>query len=597
MTVDIESGPQANRLALVAGPMAATFIDGDLFDVRWQGVEVLQRLYVAVRDENWNTIPGSLSNLVTVVDGQVASIEFEMLHDHDAIAYVWHGSIRADASGVLTCEMRGRALRDFSYCKIGFNLHHGLDSHTGRSFRVRGLDGLHDGVFRAEIEPQLIHGGTLTAMTPHFDRLEIDLEDVGVVMQFEGDRFEMQDHRNWVDANWKTYGTPLEYGFPMGMSAGGELLQRIVVTMSGGHPAAEESALVELDWGSGEPGALPRIGHLLASIPSAEQVEVLRSVAPDHLRVDLHPGDDLVSALDEGQRVAQGLNCHLEVGAFLRPEHAGADANALAEVLAACVVPIDRILVLAEVSGFSAFRGACPPEVSDLLRARLSAWNVQVPRLVSGTSQFFVDINRDRPDYTRLDGIVCALNPQVHACDDRSLMQNVQAIAPVVEFARVLYPDADVVFSPVELIGASGPFPAGPGPQGGRPANEDPRQSTAYCAAWTVAALAQMVRSRVTSATYFDLTGPRGLLVDVAQPFGVMRMLQELRRAAGHPLVAVTSSDPEQVAAMAFGVESERTIVLANLTDRQITVRLPWGSSADVSAYDVMWSSERDGQE
>lgn len=30
-------------------------------------------------------------------------------------------------------------------------------------------------------------------------------------LRFAGDRFEMQDHRNWCDANWKTYGTPLEY--------------------------------------------------------------------------------------------------------------------------------------------------------------------------------------------------------------------------------------------------------------------------------------------------------------------------------------------------------------------------------------------------
>lgn len=46
------------------------------------------------------------------------------------------------------------------------------------------------------------------------------------------------------------------------------------------------------------------------------------------------------------------------------------------------------------------YRRACPPEVSDRVSAALAAEGVESPNIVSDTSQFFVDINRDNPEYS-----------------------------------------------------------------------------------------------------------------------------------------------------------------------------------------------------
>ena len=48
-------------IRIESGLLTATFAAGDLFDVRWDGVEVIQRLYLAVRDDAWNTIPASFN--------------------------------------------------------------------------------------------------------------------------------------------------------------------------------------------------------------------------------------------------------------------------------------------------------------------------------------------------------------------------------------------------------------------------------------------------------------------------------------------------------------------------------------------------------
>lgn len=576
------------RVPIAVGGLTATFSEGDLFDIRWRGTEVVQRLYVAVRDEDWNTIPATLSEVtVAQVDGAV-SIEFEGVHRHGPLGYAWQGTITASADGTLTYEMRGRALSTFRYCKIGFNVHHGLRAHAGRGFRLRSLDGEHAGSFDAALEPQLVRDGTLTAMTPHFDRLDIDLAGATATFSFDGDRFEMQDHRNWCDANWKTYGTPLEHGFPMVIEEGSELYQRVALSVSGPGTVRSEDEAVDLLVQEAAEVALPRIGHLLTGAPDEAQLQRLRELCPDHLRVDLHPGGDLPGRLAAAEASALALGCALEVGAFLRIEHGAEDAEALASALAGCAVPIERILVLAEVTGFSAFRGACPPVVGDQLRPALVANGILRPRLMSGTSQFFVDINRDRPEYSTLDGIVFALNPQVHASDDRSMMQNCVAIPDIVHFARELYGEIDVVMSPVALIGSSGPYPAGPDVEGDVPANQDPRQRESFCAAWTVAALVEMAASAVTSVTLFDLVGPRGLLTDPEEAYPVADVLALLAPLRAMTALSVRVSDPDRVAGLVFRGEASDTFLIANLTSEPVTVRLPSGEPIGLAAYGVV---------
>lgn len=574
----------AGPTLLRCGPLTAVLDGADLFDIRWGGAQVVQRLYLAVRDEVWNTIPATLSDIRLDADGTGATVTFEATHEHGDIAFAWTGTIRADASGLLAYEMRGTALRDFSYCKIGFNVHHGLRSHAGRAFRCRTLDGEHAGRFGADIEPQLVRDGTLTAMTPDYDRIDIDLGGVGVAMEFDGDRFEMQDHRNWIDANWKSYGTPLSAGFPMTIEAGAELYQRVVLRLRGPVPP-ELPAVVTARW-SDDAGTLPRIGHLLAAPPDDGQVALLRALHPDHLRVDLHPGDD-PSGLAQAAALSRRLGAGLEVAVFIRPDHVEVDTPAAAWALAGTDARIDRVLVLVETAGFSAFGGACPPRIATAVRSALIARGLPGAPVVAGTSQSFVDVNRDRPDYSGIDGVVFAANPQVHAADDRSLMQNVQAVPDVVDFTRRLYGDVAVVLSPVDLIGVNGPYPAGPAEPGGPPANQDPRQRSAFAAAWTVGALASMARCGTTSTTLFELVGPRGLL-DEHGPYPVAAVLEHLAQRRGSPLRGVEVDDPDRLAVLALADPVGVALLVANLTDAALVAVLPAGERLDLAAYSVV---------
>ena len=198
----------------------------------WRGTELIQRAYFAVRDAPWNTVPGVIEERSIERRSDSFSALIRQRHHYEDIDLRVELSVAGHADGTLVIGATTVAESSFRYSKIGLNLHHGLRTYRGATGRARTLDGWVTFSLDDEIEPQLIRDGTLTAMFAHYDVLEVELPPVTARFDFDGDRFEMQDHRNWCDANWKTYGTPLEYGFPMECAAGQRFAQTVTISVS-----------------------------------------------------------------------------------------------------------------------------------------------------------------------------------------------------------------------------------------------------------------------------------------------------------------------------------------------------------------------------
>src|SRR5207249_7943943 len=115
--------------------------------------------------------------------------------------------------------------------------HHPLRECMGRPYRAHTPDGEISGVLPVHIEPQRVENGRLTALFPPYDALTLALEGgLEVRFDFEGDLFEMQDHRNWTDGNYKTYGTPLAIPYPMDAHTGQTFHQAVRVSVAGAPP-------------------------------------------------------------------------------------------------------------------------------------------------------------------------------------------------------------------------------------------------------------------------------------------------------------------------------------------------------------------------
>ena len=93
-------------------------------------------------------------------------------------------------------------------------------------------------------------------------------------------------------------------------------------------------------------------------------------------------------------------------------------------------------------------------------RDAIAAVRPAVP-VVSGTDQFFAELNRDWPELAGVDGVSYTINPQVHAADDESLMENVWGQLDTVRTARAHAGGRPVHAGSIVLLGKFGPYPGG----------------------------------------------------------------------------------------------------------------------------------------
>jgi hypothetical protein len=102
------------------------------------------------------------------------------------------------------------------------------------------------------------------------------------------------------------------------------------------------------------------------------------------------------------------------------------------------------------------------------------------------------------------------VNPQVHAFDNATLVENLEAQGLVIESGRQFLGSVPVVVSPVTLKPRLRP---GETPEAGQlPRDADPRQRSLLGAGWTAISLKYLAEAGAESVTYYEATGWRGVM-------------------------------------------------------------------------------------
>ncbi|MET0771993.1 MAG: hypothetical protein ABWZ82_02830 [Candidatus Limnocylindrales bacterium] len=581
--------PPERPRTLRAGPVSLLLDGPDLRHVRIGGAELVQRVYVAVRDAPWNTIPARISEWVVAHDEDRFRVSFAARHHHEDIDFRWVGVIEGTPDGVIRYEMDGACHGAFRYSKIGFNVHHALDGSIGRPYRAATEAGELRGVLSADIDPQRIVDGTLSGMFAPYAELAIEVVDgLEAVIALEGDLLELQDHRNWTDANLKSYGTPLALGFPFDATDGRRIRQVLTIRATGDAPPLVTGDPV-IDLGALTSRPLPSFGLGMPThdVPtSARQVELLRALAPQHLRVDLplRPGG-WEDALARATSDAQALGAALEL-AVSANESASDELTRLANRLEGSDVPIVRVLVYPLADGFSAFVTTTPAATVRLVRDALAPVIGDVV-FAGGTNQSFADINRDRPTDPVLAGLCFSISPTVHAADDASIVENIAGQSEVVRFAAAIAAPRSIHVSPVTLATRFGPYPAGPAAPGDLPPAVDPRQASLLGAAWTVGSIAALAGAGAASVTYYETTGWRGVLeLDAGSPmpgrfpslpgqvFPIYHVLADVAAWRTGTFREVRTNDPLRAVALAVSLDGGDGVLVANVTPEPQRVRV-----------------------
>ena len=575
---------------LRAGPLSLVFDSGDLRYVKWSGREVIRRIYAAVRDHNWDTVPGVISDLELRTAESAFHISYLSTHRQGDVHFVWRAAIRGADDGSIRFTFDGEAKSTFRRNRIGFCVLHPIRECAGIVCRARYANGS---------EQHLCFPDTIAAEQPVkwlHDLAGLSHEvapGVWAELEFTGDLFEMEDQRNWIDASFKTFCTPLRLPFPMEIQAGTRLRQEVRLKIVGrrlemenGTPAAITNPSAPIVIGRGDVSRkLPAIGlgspyHALAL--HEEQLYRLVVLKPAHLRTDLRFWErDWPQRLHLADGEAADLNCPLEVALHL-DESPGAGAKYAGEVLGRYRERLARAIVFHRGHMFTT------PEALAATRKFLGKALAGVA-IGGGTNADLYQLNLKRPP-ADADFISWSMNPQVHAFDNTSIAETPEAAAHQVASMRKYFPGKPLVVSPITLKPRFNPNATGPNPvfpPGELPPQVDPRQLSLFAAAWTLAMIKALAESGTDSATFYETTGWRGVMETEAGStlppkfssipgavFPLYHVLADVAEFAGGEVVRTESSDPLSVASLLVRAGQRRRLLLANLSTEPRLVSL-----------------------
>lgn len=515
---------------LEAGPLHAALEGGRLHSVRWHGVQILRGISAPVRDSDWGTLP-------EVETGR------EIQRDADGCRvlrrYRFEGGTgqliaSLDAGGVLSVDWHLTASADLTVNRAGLCVLHPLVGTEGARLDVTHPDGRNE----TASFPQ-----TVSPVQPvrNIAGLRHDLQGVSVSISFEGEVFEMEDQRNWSDASYKTYCRPLSLPFPFTVGAGEELHQRVVVTLTGtprapgGAEAVPANVVmpeillaVEPGWQGPVPPGCGRLARFGAA--DWDQAELAQLAdAPFDAEFVVPRGEDPAEHLGGWARRLAALR--------LAPRH---------------VVALPEPYLKSHQPDGPWPDGPRPSECVAAARAAFPG-----ARIGAGMLTHFAELNRCPPADGEGDYITHGNSAIVHAADDLSVLQTLEALPSIFGSARVLGCGRGYRLGLVSIALRSNPYGSGLQPNPDRRkrtmTDTDPRQGSDFAAAYALAATALAAQS---GAEAICLAAPAG-------PFALAGPLE----AAISALASLTGREATVgVDRGRFRIESECVRLLANAT-------------------------------
>jgi D-apionolactonase len=583
---------------LRAGEFSMLYENGNLRYISAGGYEIIRMIYFAVRDKDWLTISPVIDEEKISRKKNGFEIGYKAHYRYNEIDFKAEISIFSAPANRLILEMKGAANSTFLKNRIGFCVLHPISNCAGHECRIIHPDNsvtIHR--FPEEISPHQPFKNICSMSWKVND-------SIGAMLHFDGDIFETEDQRNWTDASFKTYSTPLDQPYPVEVAQGTSISQRVEFALEGECPAEPipgpvflkpRESVITFNVGKHTSVKLPAIG---VSVSSRHQpltmyeAGILKIPGFSHIRGELH----LFSMQLEKQY------------AILTGE--SAKANLPAEV---CLLFGNE--PLAELARFLSLYHQIPVEVARIIvlsgndkvaSANLLSMVMPVIRREfnnipagTGTNCNFAQLNRSRPGFSGIDFVSFTLHPQEHASDERTLTENTAAQLYTVQSASKFEIHKPVIVSPVTLqrrFNANCENYEEFSDINIVPPGVDPRQMSLFGAAWTVGSLKSLLDSEITSITYYESVGERGLFMgekssrwpdmfkaDSHMIFPVYHIFRLLLNKAKFRVQGSYSTNPMVIDGFCVECENSGMLFLSNMTRQLRKVRL-----SGIDEYDTI---------
>ncbi len=572
--------PEPERRILSAGPLRMVYQAGELRYIRMGDREIVRRIYVTLRDENWATLVPRIENVRCKSVNGSFELSFDAEYHQDNINFGWRGRLDGDANGTVTFRMEGRARSSFLTNRLGLCVLHPIRELAGTRCTVQHPDGT-----TGEHEFPLY-------ISPHQPFTDIQAirsqvgSDVWASLDFMGDVFEIEDQRNWTDGSYKTYCPPLVVPYPREIAPDVEVDQTVRLSLDGymgPYVVQGMESEVSLTLDHETEGERPNIGLGYAAEYgplSAKQLDHLKELNLSHLRVDLKLFEpDYSLHLKRAWSDAEALGTGLEVALVLsgNPEK---EIEDLLDVLRTVSPKVSRWLI------FDSATHCSSADSLAIARKHLCRYDKSAV-IGGGTNANFAEVNRSRPRPQDLDLLCYSVNPQVHGCDNSTLVEALEAQASTVISTKQWAEGRPISVTPITLKARFNPYrrEAELSPNHDSvPLNVDDRQASLLAAGWTLGSLKYLAESGASSLTYFETQGWRGVQGSVSGPnlnefhshpgmvFPIFHMLADVQGFHGASVVRTRSTEPLRVNALCLVRNGAFRLICANFTGAKESV-------------------------
>ena len=495
----------------------------ELADLAFDGTVVLRGIKAVIRDRDWGTVPSQTVALTIAPDGESLEVELRF----SGRGGEFSGMLRAEVTdGALRVTTELHALAPFERNRAGIVVL--LPAETaGSALGVRHADGSSEQTFLPD---------TIAPHQPAVDIAALDWTHDGIrsALAFEGDAFEMEDQRNWTDASFKVYSTPLSLPFPVALAAGATVAQGLELRAERVAPAVED--------------LVPAAVVLRAAGRDVPHIGTSASTGPDPIRTPVTDPGTLLVELDPAAANWRPLL----IRAAIEAGTAVLDVRLISDDPALIAAAIDELAPLApaRLGVFSPLTHVTEEAGWRALTTAVASAGLDT-ELVGGTRAHFTELNRN---HGRLPADLPALSysstPQMHARERAQLVQSIAMQRLTARDAVRIAAGRPVHVGPVTLrprfnAVATTPPPVEPDDlaHGSGPAHldgaTDPRQSSPALAAWLVASAAASAISGVASISFFEASGARGI-----DGHPVAEAFAWLRELSGHPLLEIDPATP-----------------------------------------------------
>lgn len=589
------------------GDFEVIFREGELLYFRYQDEELIRRIYVAVRDRNWGTVPNRISISNFFKDAQSFSISFFAISEKDEIDFRWYGTITGESKdprkGRLIFKMEGEAWSDFYKNRIGICV---LLPASFAGKKVVCYKHPHFGGYMEK-------GRLPSAISPHqpffdFSQLAVEIAPLSrLFLTFEGDIFEMEDQRNWSDASFKIYSTPLRYPFPVLVRRGERITQCVTVVFE-----TKRTPLVSFETKQRSTcrilvdpvptNQLPILGHNLNEGTEhfdRRTQQILCALKPSHLRVDVDtslPLKNEEKKICQATAIAQTTNIPLWFAlAVTSPQ----ELERLFNVLPWEVT--HRVLVSRNQPPWDT-----PKELVEETRRLMKKRNL-LCLLGGGTKGWFAEFNRRPPFSEGIDFVFFSVSPQVHAFDNETLVENLPIQEILCKCAQKIS-KLPVVLSPITLSVHFNPNATEWGKRY-TPPLPDPRQWSLFGMLWTLGSI--KYASSAEALTYYEALGPRGVIPSpdvqeywyrhghqIFQVSPLAHIVKELGSKEKARVVPTKSTNPLIIDSLCLFEESECTLYVWNYSPypqkasiEGLTFRIEQGFAFDEECFEELIKS------